>query len=80
LQVVVDAFDPSVLVSTCETKTFDFGTITEAEMADIVIPLDLQVAAPSVVHGLAAWFDVLFNGSSSQRYLTTAPGQPTTHW
>ena len=62
------------------------------------------------VHGLACWFDVLFNGrylqifnlyltavfkfslfkismkghfslySSVQRWLTTAPGQPTTHW
>jgi len=25
-------------------------------------------------------FDVLFNGSTSQRWLSTAPGLPATHW
>lgn len=35
---------------------------------------------PCVVHGIACWFDVLFDGSSVQRWLSTAPGQPTTHW
>ena len=33
-----------------------------------------------VVHGIACWFDVLFDGSTTQRWLSTAPGQPTTHW
>ena len=33
-----------------------------------------------VVHGIACWFDVLFDGSTVPRWLTTAPGQPTTHW
>ena len=32
------------------------------------------------MHGIACWFDVLFDGSSVQRWLSTAPGQPTTHW
>ena len=32
------------------------------------------------VHGLACWFDILFDGSVQPRWLTTAPGQPTTHW
>jgi histone-arginine methyltransferase CARM1 len=36
--------------------------------------------APCTIHGIACWFDVLFDGSSSARWLTTAPGQPTTHW
>jgi histone-arginine methyltransferase CARM1 len=29
---------------------------------------------------VATWFDVLFNGSTSQRWLSTAPGLPATHW
>ncbi len=29
---------------------------------------------------MATWFDVLFNGTTTQRWLSTAPGQPTTHW
>ena len=40
----------------------------------------LQVAAPCTVHGIASWFDVLFDGSASQRWLSTSPGLPITHW
>jgi hypothetical protein len=43
LQVVVDAFDPSVLVSDCATRVFDFMTMKEKELHDIQIPLDLLV-------------------------------------
>lgn len=42
-QVVVDAFDPSVLVSDCATRVFDFSTMKEEELHDIQIPLDLLV-------------------------------------
>jgi hypothetical protein len=41
--VVVDAFDPSVLVSDCATHVFDFSTMKEEELHDIRIPLDLLV-------------------------------------
>jgi hypothetical protein len=44
-QVVVDAIDPSVLVSRAETKLYDFGAIEEEELHDITIPLDLQISA-----------------------------------
>lgn len=43
MQVVVDAFDPSVLVSDCATRVFDFSTMKEEELHDIHIPLDLLV-------------------------------------
>jgi histone-arginine methyltransferase CARM1 len=29
---------------------------------------------------VATWFDVLFDGTTSQRWLSTAPGLPSTHW
>lgn len=45
LQVVVDAFDPSVLVSDCATRVFDFTTVKEEELHDISIPLNLTVGA-----------------------------------
>lgn len=32
------------------------------------------------VHGVASWFDVLFDGTQTQRWLSTAPGLPITHW
>lgn len=79
-QVVVDAFDPSLLVSGCATRVFDFSTISESELHDFEVPLQLTVAAPCTVHGIATWFDVLFNGTTVQRWLSTAPGLPTTHW
>eukprot|EP00887_Chlorella_sp_A99_P004236 scaffold15.g4236.t1 len=77
-QVVVDQIPPNVLVSNCVTKTFDFATCGEAELQDISIPI--SVAVPCTVHGIASWFDVLFDGSQSQRWLSTAPGLPITHW
>lgn len=40
----------------------------------------LSAGTACAVHGLACWFDVLFNGTTMQRWLSTAPGQPTTHW
>ncbi|KAK9819074.1 hypothetical protein WJX81_000974 [Elliptochloris bilobata] len=79
-QVVVDAIDPGCLVSDCNSKLFDFGSATSADLENIVIPLRLQAARHCHVHGLACWFDVLFDGTTSQRWLSTAPGLPTTHW
>lgn len=44
-QVVVDAVDPAVLVSRCETKLYDFATCDEEELFDITIPLDFRISA-----------------------------------
>lgn len=79
-QVVVDQIPPNVLVSNTAAQAFDFSTCTEGELQDFTIPLSLQVAAPCTVHGIASWFDVLFDGSTVQRYLSTSPGLPVTHW
>lgn len=79
-QVVVDAIDPAVLVSRSTSKIFDFSTIADTDLDDICIPLDLCISTTCSVHGVATWFDVLFDGTTSQRWLSTAPGQPTTHW
>lgn len=77
----MDAFDPSILVSNCSTKVLDFATISDTDLHEIVLPLQLTVApGPCVLHGLAAWFDVFFNGATSPTFLSTAPGLPTTHW
>uniref|UniRef100_A0A453AQS7 type I protein arginine methyltransferase n=1 Tax=Aegilops tauschii subsp. strangulata TaxID=200361 RepID=A0A453AQS7_AEGTS len=52
----------------------------EEDLYEIDIPLSFVSSVGTRVHGLACWFDVLFNGSTVQRWLTTAPGSPTTHW
>ncbi|EIE20922.1 S-adenosyl-L-methionine-dependent methyltransferase [Coccomyxa subellipsoidea C-169] len=79
-QVVVDAIDPRCLISAPMSHAVDFGSALENDLHDIVIPLHFPMAVPGNVHGVACWFDVLFDGSSSQRWLSTAPGVPTTHW
>lgn len=79
-QPVVDAFDPRLLVSPTISHTLDFTCMKEEELYEIDIPLNFVASVATRVHGLACWFDVLFDGSAVQRWLTTAPGTPTTHW
>ncbi|KAG5555043.1 hypothetical protein RHGRI_012550 [Rhododendron griersonianum] len=79
-QPVVDAFDPRVLVAPAISHVINFTSIKEEDLYEIDVPLKFKAAVGGRVHGLACWFDVLFNGSTVQRWLTTAPGAPTTHW
>ncbi|KAH7842533.1 hypothetical protein Vadar_006467 [Vaccinium darrowii] len=79
-QPVVDAFDPRVLVAPAISHVINFTSIKEEELYEVDIPLKFKAAVGGRIHGLACWFDVLFNGSTVQRWLTTAPGAPTTHW
>ncbi|KAL2470351.1 putative histone-arginine methyltransferase 1.4 [Abeliophyllum distichum] len=79
-QPVVDAFDPRLLVAPAISHVIDFTSTKEEELYEIDIPLKFVSSVGTRVHGLACWFDVLFNGSTVQRWLTTAPGAPTTHW
>ncbi|KEH32288.1 probable histone-arginine methyltransferase 1.3 isoform X2 [Medicago truncatula] len=79
-QPVVDAFDPRLLIAPPMFHVLDFGKMKEEELYEIDIPLKFIASVGTRVHGLACWFDVLFNGSTVQRWLTTAPGSPTTHW
>ncbi|XP_017434739.1 probable histone-arginine methyltransferase 1.3 isoform X3 [Vigna angularis] len=79
-QPVVDAFDPRLLIAPSISHVIDFTKIKEEELYEIDIPLRFIASVGTRVHGLACWFDVLFNGSTVQRWLTTAPGSPTTHW
>lgn len=50
VQVVVDAFDPSVLVSDCATHVLDFTSLKEDELHDIMIPLNLTVGESAAEH------------------------------
>ncbi|GAA0158786.1 protein modifying enzyme [Lithospermum erythrorhizon] len=79
-QPVVDAFDPRLLVSPAMSHVINFTSIKEEELYEIDIPLKFIASVGARIHGLACWFDVLFDGSTVQRWLTTAPGAPTTHW
>ncbi|KAG6435439.1 hypothetical protein SASPL_100313 [Salvia splendens] len=77
---VVDAFDPRLLVAPAISHVIDFTSAKEEDLYEFDIPLRFVSSTGTRVHGLACWFDVLFDGSTVQRWLTTAPGAPTTHW
>ncbi|XP_073304200.1 probable histone-arginine methyltransferase 1.3 [Primulina huaijiensis] len=79
-QPVVDAFDPRLLVALAVSHEINFMSSKEEELYEIDIPLRFIASVGTRIHGLACWFDVLFDGSTVQRWLTTAPGAPTTHW
>ncbi|KAK7354812.1 hypothetical protein VNO80_20310 [Phaseolus coccineus] len=79
-QPVVDAFDPRLLIAAPIFHVIDFTKTKEEELYEIDIPLRFTATVGARLHGLACWFDVLFNGSTARRWLTTAPGSPTTHW
>ncbi|XP_050372264.1 probable histone-arginine methyltransferase 1.4 isoform X1 [Argentina anserina] len=79
-QPVVDAFDPRLLVAPSMSHLIDFSRVKEEDLYEFDIPLRFVASVGTRVHGLACWFDVLFGGSTVQRWLTTAPGSPTTHW
>ena len=79
-QPVIDSFSPNLLLAAPVSHVIDFTTADEKDLQEIVMPLHYVSTSVGRCHGLACWFDVLFNGSKAARWLSTAPGLPTTHW
>jgi histone-arginine methyltransferase CARM1 len=59
---VVDAFDPRLLVAPSMFHVIDFTMMTEEQFYEIDIPLKFTASVCTRIHGLACWFDVLFDG------------------
>jgi len=79
-QPVVDYVNPDCLVSKPHTMRFDFMTVSIESLHNIDIPFDFEINQPCLVHGVAGWFDAIFEGSQSTVLLSTAPWCPGTHW
>lgn len=79
-QPIVDNFDVRICLSKPIKYTVNFLTADEKDLYEINIPLSFQMTTTALIHGLAFWFDVSFDGTSSQVWLSTAPTQPLTHW
>eukprot|EP00053_Salpingoeca_punica_P011299 m.100923 g.100923 ORF g.100923 m.100923 type:complete len:471 (+) comp15639_c2_seq10:62-1474(+) len=79
-QPVVEYIDPRYLLAEPVKVHFDFMTATIESLEEIVMPFVYQFAVPTLVHGMASWFDVSFDGSTEQVILSTAPTTPLTHW
>lgn len=91
-QCVIDAFAPGVLRADrpCSFE-WDFARLEPEALEAIEMPLRFEGVRGGVAHGVALWFDVEFataaektaeakTGKSTSRFLSTAPGLPTTHW
>ncbi|KAM9966370.1 hypothetical protein ACTFIR_006581 [Dictyostelium discoideum] len=62
----------------------NFNTITCEELEDIIIDnIDFKFPEnikPKTIHGFGIWFICYFDGSKGTVELSTAPGDPETHW
>ncbi|XP_074611118.1 histone-arginine methyltransferase CARMER-like isoform X2 [Acropora palmata] len=79
-QPIVDTFDVRILMAKPVTHSVNFLSAAEDDLHRIEIPLHYTVHTAGSVHGLAFWFDVLFQGSNVPVWLSTAPQEPLTHW
>lgn len=80
-QPAVGYVNPSTLISaTTATHTIDFEKAGERELDVMTLPLDFTVSRSALCHGLAAWFDVTFDGRDQSTVLPTGPYTPLTHW
>eukprot|EP00923_Selenidium_pygospionis_P006933 GHVN01011929.1.p1 GENE.GHVN01011929.1~~GHVN01011929.1.p1 ORF type:complete len:654 (-),score=101.76 GHVN01011929.1:927-2888(-) len=80
-QPIVDHINPAILVtSAVHIEEFDFTTIPRNSLERICFDFDFEMTTPSLIHGFAGWFDVLFEGSNTHVGFTTAPNAPPTHW
>jgi len=79
-QPVVDTFDIRICLAKSIKHTVDFTTAAEFDLHRLDIPLEFEILESGTVHGLAFWFDVLFDGTSYPVWLSTAPTEPLTHW
>lgn len=80
-QPVVGYFEPRQLVSNQRTvHTIDFQTVTIEELKNFHIDYSFRIDRTDMLHGIGCWFDLEFNGSEEQITLSTAPGEPGTHW
>jgi len=79
-QPVVDYINPECLVSKAHVTRFDFATVTVESLHHIEIPFEFDIFQPCLIHGMAGWFDCLFEGTNATITLSTAPWCPGTHW
>ena len=94
-QPIVDNFDVRICLAKPIKYSVNYLTASEEDLYEMNIPLSFQMTTTAVVHGLAFWFDVSFDGMrfermipsqeqtsvfSSQVWLSTSPTQPLTHW
>lgn len=62
-QPIVDNFDVRICLAKPIKHTVNFLTAAEEDLYELNIPLTFEMSTAAVVHGLAFWFDVSFDGT-----------------
>lgn len=77
---ISDIVDESALVtaSVCVLE-LDLATCRREDL-DFIVPYSLTAIRKDFLHALVVWFDVTFSACTPPVVLSTAPGQPHTHW
>jgi type I protein arginine methyltransferase len=80
-QPVVGYVDPGSLIATAPASLgIDFSRDAPESLHRLTLPFEFTVTRTTLCHGLAAWFDVLFDGADVRFPLSTSPHAPGTHW
>eukprot|EP00914_Ancora_sagittata_P007679 GHVO01014973.1.p1 GENE.GHVO01014973.1~~GHVO01014973.1.p1 ORF type:complete len:490 (+),score=58.32 GHVO01014973.1:206-1471(+) len=79
-QPIVDYIDPHIIVSSPHNVDYDMETVDRHDLENMSIDFEFNINTPSLVHGIAGWFDIFFEGSNESFGFSTAPWCAPTHW
>jgi len=80
-QPVVGYFNPKVMIASPPvTHKIDFQKVTLEELKTISVNFRFEIEQTALMHGLACWFDVTFDGTTAVKRLSTGPHSTGTHW
>eukprot|EP00931_Biecheleriopsis_adriatica_P074588 TRINITY_DN48616_c0_g1_i1.p1 TRINITY_DN48616_c0_g1~~TRINITY_DN48616_c0_g1_i1.p1 ORF type:complete len:384 (-),score=91.55 TRINITY_DN48616_c0_g1_i1:134-1261(-) len=71
--------DTALATAPCCVLELDLKKIKCSEL-DFVAPYSMRLQRKDFIHALVVWFDVSFEAAVPAVVLSTAPGQPATHW
>jgi len=77
---LVGPVDPVVLVAEPSALEIDFTSIEPEQYNYFEIDFNFTATSTCLLHGLAGWFDVHFEGTNYLGHLCTAPSSTATHW
>lgn len=80
-QPVVGGFDGKSLLAPPLLFGISFETARIEDIQNVSIPLAFSSQFTGVIHGIAGWFDLCFNGAATgSLVLSTSPMHERTHW
>eukprot|EP01029_Cantina_marsupialis_P027913 TRINITY_DN774164_c0_g1_i1.p1 TRINITY_DN774164_c0_g1~~TRINITY_DN774164_c0_g1_i1.p1 ORF type:complete len:394 (-),score=115.84 TRINITY_DN774164_c0_g1_i1:126-1307(-) len=80
-QPVVGYFDPNCLL-TNDLAEHDISFLKDdiKSLHEFTVEHEWTIEKTALMHGIACWFDVDFEGSAEKVKLCTGPSSPATHW